>query len=71
MAEKARVVVASAMLPLAAGTTLQWDGSSSIFQDVGPTLVPAPVREVWQAKRERIERLSRTLNFETIVRRTL
>ena len=38
MAEKARVVVASATLPPAAGTTLQWDGRSSMFQDVGPIL---------------------------------
>ena len=39
MTEKARVVVASATLPLAAGTTLQWDGRSSMFQDVGPVLL--------------------------------
>jgi AraC-like DNA-binding protein len=52
MAEQARGVVASATLPLAAGTTLQWDGRSSLFQDVGPILVPAPVRlSVFQAKR--------------------
>ncbi len=51
MAEKARVVVASATLPLAAGTTLQWDGRSSMFQDVGPVLVSAPARlSVFQAK---------------------
>ena len=52
MAEQAGVVVASATLPLVAGTPLQWDGSSSLFQDVGPLLVPAPVRlSVFQAKR--------------------
>jgi AraC-like DNA-binding protein len=52
MAEQAGIGVASATLPLATGTLLQWDGSSSIFQDVGPTLVPAPVRlSVFQAKR--------------------
>jgi AraC-like DNA-binding protein len=50
MAEQAKVGVASATL-LAAGTTLQWDGSSSLFQDGGPTLVPTPARlSVFQAK---------------------
>jgi len=69
MAEQARVGVASAMLPLAAGTTLQWDGSSSIFQDVGPILVLAPVRlSVFQAKRPlaRAPRVSSYLTTDEI-----
>jgi AraC-like DNA-binding protein len=69
MAEKARVVVASATLPLATGTPLQWDGSSSIFQDVGPPLVPAPVGlSVFQAKRPlaRAPRVSSYLTTDEI-----
>jgi len=51
MAEKAEVTVASAMLPLTVGTTLQWDVRSSMFENVGPTLVPAPVGlSAFQAK---------------------
>jgi len=69
MAEQARVGVASAMLPLAAGTTLQWDGRSSIFEYVEPTLVPAPVRlSVFQAKRPlaRAPRVSSYLTTDEI-----
>jgi AraC-like DNA-binding protein len=69
MAEQARVGGASATLPRAAGTPLQWDGSSSIFQDVGPALVPAPVRlSVFEAKRPlaRAPRVSSSLTTEEI-----
>ena len=42
MAEKPEWKLASATPPLFAGTTLQWDGSSSMFQDAAPYLFSSP-----------------------------